>query len=129
LAEVEDADDVLVLELRRGRGLADEARARLVGHLAAGLEDLERDRDPALLVEGVVHDAHRALAERALDVVARDFDARRAAPAQDAAAVLDDEVELGRGDRLLAERARLRRTRGDGRRRGGRRTVGLGRGP
>jgi len=75
LAEIVDADDVLVRDLARKQQLAleaslDGARGRGIGgHLR--LDDLDGDRDAQLGVPGLIDGAHAADAEQLDDVVAR----------------------------------------------------------
>ncbi len=70
LSERVDLHDVLVADRREGLGLADEAldEGRVGGELAG--DHLEGHAAPEAEVAGLVHHAHRALAELALDAVA-----------------------------------------------------------
>ena len=75
LAEVVNADDVLVRDLARQHELALEAgfellRHRLVG-LRAGPNHLDRHRDAELVIERLIDGAHAADAEQLEDRVAR----------------------------------------------------------
>ena len=70
LAPVVDADDVRVVQVGGGLGLAAEARdeGRVGGEL--GEEDLDRDRPVELEVAGEEHLGHAALAEAAAQLEA-----------------------------------------------------------
>ena len=73
LAEVVHLDDVRMVEPRDRLGLAHEAHRIVLGRILVevALEDgLDRDAAAEPRVDALVDDAHRALAERALDVVA-----------------------------------------------------------
>ena len=72
LAEVVDADDVLVRDLAREQQLALEAALDLLRGVAVahrfGPDDLQRDDDVELGVPGLIHGAHAADAEQPHDV-------------------------------------------------------------
>src|SRR5262249_38135395 len=73
LAEIVDLHDVRVIEPRRCVRLANEAPGEVLRRLLVELADvdgLDRDLAAELRVEGLVDDAHRSLAEHALDPVA-----------------------------------------------------------
>ena len=80
-----DRDDVRVRELRRGLGLAQEARADLgaVGELRG--QDLDRDHPLEAAVLGAIDDAHPPATDLAIELVGR-----RERP-------LDDGAQLGLG--------------------------------
>ena len=75
LAEVVNADDVLVRDLARQHELALEARLELLRRrrvrLRAGANHLDRDGDAELVIERLIDGAHAADAEQLQDRVAR----------------------------------------------------------
>ena len=106
-ADVDDARDVLVLELRADPGLALESLLEVVAHAALGAvaEELERDPLAQVDVRRLHHHAHRAPAEHLIDpVLAVDHRADRELR-EDLAALV---VRVEGGGRRLAHDARLR---------------------
>ncbi len=72
LAEVEDVDDVLVLDVRRGFGLVEETRDDLRAATQVRQEHLHRDAPPEPRVLGDVDRAHSAFADLAANDVVTD---------------------------------------------------------
>jgi hypothetical protein len=73
LGDLVDDDDVGVVELRGGAGLAQEATGGVADVVAALLDELDGDGAAEHFVLGPVDDAHAARAERLTDEVAPDL--------------------------------------------------------
>ena len=69
-ADVVDADDVGVVDLGGGPGLAHEALPVFLGVVHEGAKELERDGTAELGVQGAVDDAHASAAQLLLELVA-----------------------------------------------------------
>ena len=76
LADVQDAHDASVLDLRRESGFPEEPLAQLGLGGEIGRQDLQRDAPPEGVVVGPVHHAHGAATDPPEDTVTTD-DGRR----------------------------------------------------
>ena len=74
VADVVDRDDVRMLQLRERFALAQEALAELFVDREGRCHDLQRDTPVQRALGGEIDGGHRAGAELALDVIARNFD-------------------------------------------------------